>query len=360
MEPSIRAPSTSLPFFTWRDLVTICKEHACSPLVTRVITSHWQELVLIGGIVLAVASAAAAFFYGSYFLGLSFIALGALNATGAFYMHQFSALQDLEKTAHALKNETTRLSSVVDNLEKENRTLTQTNQDLIRTQARLKNIAIQGTSRDLSRTNSSLRRTNSALQITNGQLQQTNTQLTEQVTRLTIQISQLQESAERIRNEVQLFAQGNIQFDEHLRSLNASVRLIDDQIISSRQLCELIKNRLQTESQGLGEQIQALRVYFRELSDQHAITQRIQQFTDLQTQIHQATQELHRINLQYAEERARLVEIQNVLLALREAFTTLLTDIHIANIDHRAQNQLLQRNVDQLSVLISRIPPLAN
>jgi|GEM_PF-2910678 len=358
----VRVHTAQLPLFTWRDFVSTCKEHATSPLVKRVITSHWQELLFIGGMVIAVVSAATAFFYGSPLLAVSFLALGALNATGAFYMHQFSALQDLEKTAETLKKETQRLSSIADTFEKENRTLAQTNQSLLRTNERFKVIALRlkRTQRELFQTNLAFRGTNSALQRTNAQLQETNTSLGQQVTQLTIQVSQLQESAARIRDEVQHFAQGNIQFDDHLRRLNASVRLIDDQITSSRHLCALITDRLDTQSQGLGEQIQALRQYFRELSDQNAITQRIQQFTTLQEQIHRSTQEFHQMNTQYAEERARLLEIQNVLLRLRQAFEALLLDLNAANTDHRTQNQQLHHNVDRLSELLARIPPLAN
>ena len=358
----VRIQTAHLPLFTWRDFVSTCKEHAASPLVKRVITSHWQELLFIGGMVLAVISAAGAFFYGSPFFAVSFLALGALNATGAFYMHQFSALQDLEKTAEALKNETHRLSSIADTFEKENRTLAQTNQTLRRTSERFKHIAMQmqRTNRELFQTNLAFRGTNSALQRTNSQLQETNASLSQQVTQLAIQVSQLQESSARIRDEVQLFTKGNIQFDEHLRHLNASVRILDDQIASSRHLCELITNRLDTQSQGFVEQIQALREYFRELSNQNAIMQRIQEFTALQTQIHHATQELHQMHTQYREERARLLEIQNVLIRLRQAFEALLLDLNAANTDHRTQNQQLRQNVDQLSELIARIPPLAN
>ncbi len=358
----LRVQAAHVPVFTWRDLLSTCKEHATSPLVKRVITSHWQELLLIGGMILAVVSAAAAFFYGSPLLAISFIALGALNGTASFYMHQFSALKDLEKTAETLKNETQRLSSIASTFERENRTLAQTNQSLLQTNERLKHITLRlnRTNRQLFQTNLDLKGTNAAFQRTNAQLQDTNASLSHQVTLLTTQVSQLQESATRIRDEVKLFAQGNLQFDNHLRHLNASIRVLDDQISSSRHLSELITNRLDGQTQGLGEQIQALRQYFRELSDQNAITQRIKQFTILQTQIHQATQELNQMHTQYAEERARLLEIQNILLRLREAFEVVLRDINIANIDHRTQNHQLRQNVDRLSELIDRIPVLAN
>src|SRR5580704_13733962 len=148
---ALRVQAQPCPSFTFRDFGKTVKDHLASPLIQREVTNHWQELPMFGGVLLAVISAAGAFFSGSYVLGLSFLAFGGLSATGAIHLHELPALKNIKQAAQTLKLETNRLSTLTQSLENENTTLSQTNQDLRRTQERLKQLAVR-----LQRTGSQL------------------------------------------------------------------------------------------------------------------------------------------------------------------------------------------------------------
>jgi hypothetical protein len=138
--------------------------------------------------------------------------------------------------------------------------------------------------------------------------------------------------------------------------LDISVRTLDDQISSSRQLYKEIYNQLNVHERGIGEQIEQLKKYFHELSHQNSIMARIQELSALQLKIDANKEQLHKINTEFAAGSARLLEIQTILVRLRESFESVLKDMHGANQDHRRENDLLHSNVQKITQLLLRIP----
>ncbi len=349
--------STTPSLFNWNTVVTTFKEIADNPLVKRV-TENWQVAVMLSGVVFAVIGAVAAIFAGSAFLALSFLVLGGISALGAFYMHQFVILKGLEKTAEELTLERERLTLATQALQQENNVLIQTNQNLVNTNAALEETTgqLQRETAALNGHNETLKNTNTHLETTCTELQGANENLKMQMAELTTQIGQLQASSLHIRDQIVLFQGSNQQFGGHLSHLNESVKNIESQITSSKRLFDEITTQFNDGEQALGAQVQKLGEYFRELSNQNAVGQRIEELRALREQFDQTKEQLTQIQLQCTQESASLTEIQDVLIQMRDAFQSQLKDINSANTEHQAQNLQLSVNVDKLTQLLARIP----
>lgn len=194
--------------------------------------------------------------------------------------------------------------------------------------------------------NRELQRTNEAFRANNQTLTHTNTRLTQQVTELTLQITQLRESTERIRSEVQRFQKEN-------GHLHINVRALDQQILNSRALCEQISTQLASQQEGLGAQLEQLKRHLIELSADNRVHEKIQQLVTLQSQVSQATDRLHGIQLQYAHELARFQTVHDALVQIRNQFDTAIADA-------RSNNQQMRSQVDALGLERQRIHDLLN
>jgi chromosome segregation ATPase len=326
-----------------------CKSFICAnPLVDRV-TSNWKVILMDCSTVIAVTCCAVTFFSGATMMCAAFAVMAISSGVGAFYMRRFQTLSDLEATAKGLKETKEKLEQVAKNLERENSRLAETN-------------------RELQRTNEAFRQTNRELQTTNEAFRQTNARLTTQVTQLTLQVTQLRESAERIRAEIVHFQQENAHLHNNVRGFDQSLRVLDQQILASRGLCEQITNHLATQQQSLGEQLEQLRQYLAELRAENRVHERIQELGALQQQMQQATSQLHAIQLQYAAERANFQAIHEALVQLKNQFDSAIrgaaSDMRFNNQQFAsnisANQQQFQQNMNALSAERQRIQQMLN
>jgi chromosome segregation ATPase len=326
-----------------------CKSYICTnPLIDRV-TNHWKVILMDCSTIIAVSCCAITFFTGPTILCFAFAIMTVSSGVSAFYMRYFSTLSDVETTVRGLKETKEKLEKVAKDLERENNRLAETN-------------------RELQRTNEAFRATNRELQTTNEAFRQTNARLNTQVTELTLQVTQLRESAERIRTEMMHFQQENTHLHNNVQGFDQSLRVLDQQILASRALCEQITNHLTTQQQGLGEQLGQLRQYLSELRAENRVHERIQELGALQHQVQQAASQLHTIQLQYAAERANFQAIHEALVQLRNQFDTAIQDavssMQFNNQQFRnhmsVNQQQFQDNINALSVERQRIQQMLN
>lgn len=290
----------------WHQLQIPQWEKCKNPLFDRV-TSNWKVILMDFSTVIAVSCFVVTFFTGSTILCIAFALMAISSGVSAFYMRRFSTLSDLEASAKELKEAKEKLEQVAKDLERENNRLAATN-------------------RELQGTNEAFLQTNRELQTTNEAFRQTNARLNTQVTQLTLQVTQLRESAERIRTEMLRFQQENSHLHNNVQGFDQSLRVLDQQILASRSLCEQITAHLATQQQGLGEQLDQLRQYLSELRAENRVHERIQELGALQQQVQQSTSQLHDIQLQYAAERANFQAIHEALVQLRNQFDTAIRD----------------------------------
>ncbi len=310
----------------------------CStPLINRV-TSNWKAILMDCSTIISITCLVVTFLNGSTFFCLIFSLVAVSSAVGAFYMRRFEELQDLETTARGLRESKERFEALATNLERENNRLTQTNLELMRT-------------------NEAFRTTNRELQTTNEAFRTTNAQLTQQVTGLTLQVTQLRESAERIRGEVIHFQRENAHLTTNVSGFTQSMLVLDQQILASRELCSQISSHLASQQQGLGEQLTQLGLYLSELRSQDSVHQRIQELNLLHQQALQATQQLHTLQLQYAQERANFEAVHNALLQLRTQFDTSLQE---AASSYATNNLQFREGISALALERQRIQHLLN
>jgi chromosome segregation ATPase len=284
------------------------------------VSANWKTLLMDCSTILCTTAFVITLLNGSPILCTTFAIAALASGVSAFYMRRVSLLTDLETTAQGLKISKEKLEQIASGFEKENNRLVANNRELQR--------------------NNELFRTN------NQTLTETNTRLTRQVTELTLQITQLRESTERIRSEVQRFQQEN-------GNLHLNVRALDQQLLNSRTLCEQISTQLASQQQGLGAQLEQLKRYLIELSADNRVHEKIQQLATLQSQVSQATDRLHSIQLQYAQELARFQTVHDALVQIRNQFDTAISEA-------RSNNQVLRSHVDALSLERQRIHELLN
>ena len=295
------------------------------PLFNR-LTVNWKVTLMDCSTVIAVSGVALTLLSGSLMTCMAFLVVAGASAISAFYMRRFSSLSDLEASVAGLKASKEQFENIAKDLEKENKRLSETTREL--------------------------QKTNQAFQATHQNLLQTNTFLTRQVTLLTLQVTQLKESAERVNAEVRRFQQENVRLAENGNALDRGLRLLDREIVTSRELCEQISNHLSAQQTGLGEQLEQLRRYLAELRDENNVLERIRELRDLHEQIRGSTTELNALRIQYAQERGNFQAIHDALVQLRNQFGT---DIHNAVQSFSDNNRHLRDAVNSLDRQINRL-----
>ncbi len=313
-------------------------QHVCDSLLPAIskhpllgkITNNWKIILMDCSAIVATACLAIAFFSGSPF-SIPFLILSVSLLISARQMRQISSLTDLRDTASDLKKTKDKIESAAKDLKKENDRLAKSN-------------------RELEQNNARFHENNQRLTLTNNRLQQ-------QVTQLTLQVTQLRESAEKIRSEVVRFQQENNQLNTHVRGFDESLRILDQQLLCSRTLCEQIGNHLANQQQGLGEQLTQLGKYLHELRADNRVHEKIQELNALQQQMTRATQDLHQVQLQYTAERANFQTIHQALLKLKEEFDKTIRETagHL-----QSNNVEFKNNLAALSVERQKIHDLIN
>src|ERR1700722_8238329 len=329
------------------------------------VTNNWKVIMMGSSAALAVVCCVAAFFSGSPALGIPLVAVAIASGAGTFHIRQLSRINDLEATAKGLKESKERFETLATTFQTENQRLVQTNQDLQQTNESLRvtNQELQRTNDAFQATNRDLQTTNRDLQATNDSLRQINTRLTTQVAQLTLQVTQLRESAERIKSEVVRFQQENAHLHHNVNNFDQSLRTLDQQILGSRALCDQIAGPLPSQQQGLGEQLGQLRQYLSDLRADNRIHERIQEWSTLQQQVRQATDQLHQIQLQYATERANFQAVHESLVQLKNQFDTAIREAvsSLSSNNQQYRNNLasnqeqFQNNINQLTTERERI-----
>lgn len=308
-----------------------------NPLIDRV-TSNWKVILMDCSTIIAVSACVITFLTSSTMVCAAFAITAVACGVSAFYMRRFATLSELEDTVRDLTQTKQRLERVAQNLERENDRLART-------------------SHELQLTNESFRATNRDLQATNEAIRQTNDRLTQQVTLLTLQVTQLRESAQRIKEEVVRFQQQNAHLHTNIQGFNQSLRVLDQQILASRSLCEQISNHLSSQRQGFSQQLEQLGNYLAELRADNRVHERIQELATLQQQAQQTTAQLHSIQIQYAQERANFEAVHQALVQLKNRFDEALRD---AVSSMQWNNQQFRDNLSGLSAERNRIQQMIN
>lgn len=311
LHPVAQATQCPLSYFeTWKS--SICSH----PLFERV-TSNWKVILMDVSTIVSISSFVITFLMGSSFLCSTFFFVSIASGISAFYMRQFSTMTGLEDTASHLKNENSRLRE----------------------------------------SNNELHRNNTLFRENNQTLLQNNTRLSQQVTQLSLHVTQLKESAENIRAQVVRFQQENNHLHHHVNGFDSSLRVLDQQILNSRALCEQITGHLSTQQEGLGQQLEQLGRYLSDLRAEGRVHERIQELGALQEQVSQAAGQLHTIQLQYATERANFQAIHQALVVLKGQFDSAIRD---AASNMTANNHQFRDNVSALASERQRIHELIN
>ncbi|MBI2810532.1 MAG: hypothetical protein HYX67_06880 [Candidatus Melainabacteria bacterium] len=281
--------------------------------------------------IIAVCAVVITFFSGYPVLCTLFVLFSVTSGVSAFHMRQFSTLQDLEKTADGLRETRIRLEGVAADLQRENNRLAQTNRELLQT--------------------------NDAFRATNLSLQQTNTRLNTQVTQLTLQVTQLRETAERIKEEMLRFQRENSHLSANVRGFDQSLRVLDQQILSSRALCDQITSHLTAQQQSLGPQLEQLGRHLAELRQDNRVHERIRELVELQRQILTASGQLNTLRQEFATERGHIQGIHQALSALRGQFETTLNN---AASSLQANNRQFRDNLDRMNAELRRVQTILN
>lgn len=295
-------------FDTWKS--SICSH----PLFERV-TSNWKVILMDVSTIVSISSFVITFLMGSSFLCSAFFIVSIASGVSAFYMRQISKMADLEDVTSHLRNENSRYREANSELNRNNAVYRENNQTLLQNNARLSN----------------------------------------QVAQLSLHVTQLKESAENIRSQVVRFQQENTHLHNHVNGFDSSLRLLDQQILNSKALCDQITGHLNTQQQGLGQQLEQLGRYLSDLRADNRVHERIQELGALQQQVGQAAGQLHTIQLQYAAERANFQAIHLALVQLKGQFDTAIQD---AASNFQANNHQFQDNVNALASERQRIHDL--
>ena len=311
LQPVALCAQCPLSFFEgWKS--SICSH----PLFERV-SSNWKVMLMDASTIISISSLVITFLSGSAFLCSVFFLVTVASGVGSFYMRQIAMMTSVEEAVSNLKNENSRLRDANNELNRNNSVFRENNQTLI----------------------------------------QTNTRLSQQVAQLSLHVTQLKTSAENIRNEVVRFRQENSHLQGHAAHFDGSLRTLDQQILNSRALCEQITGHLNSQQQGLGQQLELLGRYLSDLRADNRVHERIQELGALQNQVSQAAGQLHDIQLQYAAERANFQAIHQALVQLKGQFDTAIQD---AASNFRSNNHQFQENVNALATERQRIHDLIN
>lgn len=298
------APSVYPTIPTYSDEQDFCDscDEGCNPLLERV-SENWKTALMDLSTVISIIGIFATFLAGYSFLCCAFILTAAASAIAGFYMREFAVLPGLDQIRE--------------------------------------NYAIE---------NNRLQESNEVYRLQNATLTQTNAQLTHQVAELTLQVSQLRVCAERIRTEV-------AHLQEHNVDLRTCVRALDQQLTSSRALCDQIEHQLGSHERGIGEQLEQLRTYLQELSADNRVSERIHQLAALQEQTRQAVDQLHTLQLQYTETRTQFTAVHDALQRIRNQFDTALEEAARNNADLRINVTELARERQRIHGIFDRYFP---
>lgn len=318
--PSVEL-SVPNPFFQKCFSLPCC--NSIYPLIERV-TTEWKVILMDCSTIMSISACAIALLMGAPLTAAGFLMAAIASGVGSFYMRHFASLNDLTATAEGLKKTKEKLEGLAEQLKKENTRLSQTNRSLERN-----NLLFRENNQTLTRTN----------------------------VRLTLQVNALRESAERIRTELTQFGRENTQLSTHVHGLEESLRILDQQLLSSRVLCEQIGNHLGDREQTLREQLEQLGRYLHELRSDHRLHEKIQQLTTLQQQTREEVERLHQIQLQYNTERSKFQTIREALVQIKEQFDQA---IQSASRDLQSNNQQFSQNVVALAQERQRIQTLIN
>jgi chromosome segregation ATPase len=288
--------------------------------------------------IVATASFVLTFLSGSTMLSLALALTAIASGVGSFYMRRLELMKDLEATAEGLKKAKDQFEGMAKGLQVENRRLTETN------------LSLENNNQRFHESNQALTQTNTQLNNEVASFRQQVAQLTLQCTQLTLQCTQLRESAEKIRLEMNQFQKQNAAFKINIGNL-------DEQIASSKALCDQIAHHLSSQEKSLGQQLQQLSSYLAELRDNHSVSHKMQELATLQAQVMQAVNQLHTIQLKYTQEHAQFQTIREALVKLRTQFDAAIRD---ASQGMQNNNQQLQRNITELKNERERISAVLN
>ncbi|MBS0604883.1 MAG: hypothetical protein JSS60_07590 [Verrucomicrobia bacterium] len=322
----------------------------------------WRDNVMLAGVVLAVASAAGAFFMGLTAAAIGFLALGILLAFSAYYVHNFNEGIELQQTVDLLKQQNSDLQTAQKKIEASTADLQrQYNQvQSINRQLNQTITSLQATTQSLQSANAQLTQNNQSLQANLLQLQQNNLSLQQRVT-------QLQQAIPLLKEQVASFADQNVLLGKDLNVLNLETIGVDQQ---TKQLAQTVRGIDMTFDQNvldLSQQIQRAKAVsttlFSTLGDQKKdlekqiglLSSSVGNLQALDAQLKLRNQELQVLQLQLGAKTVNLQRLQeqiqqtqDSLSVTKRAFDAEAQKLSQIQTEIAAQEQKLEQTKQQL------------
>ncbi len=251
-------------------------------------------MAIIAGIVIAIAGCTAAFFSGAQLVGGAFLLLTFIQKMSLYWIKNITAL-----------------------------------------------------SNELTAENHHFRTMNSELKQISQDFRRTNETFECQVLLLTTQVSQLTISAQRIKEELSLFAQENRTLEISSQRLNASIAQLEKEITTSQVLSEQISQHLNVQNTEFGEHLKCFQTLLQEIRSDNSCLQKIQMLACLNTNLAETKDQLAQVQIKYAKE---LVKWET----LTEALKTIKNDFDAANGELRENIGGLASETERIRELVNR------
>lgn len=320
-----------------QDYVDHLKHKIAEYILSGRVSSQWQECAMIAGIAAAVIGVVFTFFAGSTLLCSCFIISLAVSSIGAYYMHYYAMLQDLEETISDLRQTQVRYETIANDLQRENTRLEASNETLSRSLDEFRQANEQFRLRITDLEGSIVR-----LDAANQTLEETRGRLERHVADLTLQVTHLSQSADQIRQEMLRFQSENAHLAGNIRGFDTSLNTLNQQINTSRALCAQIELHLTAQREDFGRQVGELRQLITDLRTNDSTNEKLALLTQLNGQIQAAAAQLGQLQAQFAAERANYESIRVELARLRDSYAATNRDLRGNVNDLRTEREAIQ------------------
>jgi len=288
------------PSLTWHSPVALLYE--VSSWACRLITTRWQEIAMVAGIVCAVVGAVVSFFQGMPVLACCFLLFGAINAAGLVYMHQINAIRELER-------------EILGSMREENDKLKENN------------LSLEKTKTDLEAAVISL---NLQMTLQNTEYQKNNSILAKKIEELTAVVVALKSFSALIVEEISEFQENNELAQSILTKIEPHVEKADF-------VLDKITEQFQSQDENFSERIAELTAFFSDATVQDCI----------QT-LKVATKELK-------EEMSKTISTQKEYIKLQKKFTTERLLLEQVRKEQAYLHQLLQSDEQAISGAVKEL-----
>lgn len=311
--------------------------YRASTWICRTITTRWQEIVMVAGVVCAIVGAVVALFQSMPLLACTFLFFGAISAAGLAFMQQINAIRRLEK-------------EILGNMHKENEKLKASNSALEKIKAEL-----EKTAGELNQTKGELETTVHQLKAENAKqkidFDESNQKLGAQVLELTTSVASLSGLGEHLKDEVQ-------EVGKNTEIAKKILSKIEPHVDKAQCVLQQIRTQFKTQDQTFNEHIIELKKFFRTATVQKCISNLFK----LTNEITAKHEEHTKLLLEYANHKDAFGRERTLLEATRKELQRLHPLLQRDERDLRTgvdqlatQNQRLREGLDLLSCQLSPV-----